>query len=124
LHNRRMPRWWGTVVTLLLILGGMTLLIIGYWRLSDGLNGIVNDYHNPFIHFSEITASHEITDGIIYLVLGLLCFVAFTMLFFMKREFLFPPEEPPRVLSEAIACGALSFGDGEKLHKAFLSVFA
>ena len=71
-------------------------MIIGYWRLSDGLNGIVTDYHNPFIHFSGITASQEITDGIIYLVQGLLCFGAFTMLFFMKREFLFPPEEPPK----------------------------
>jgi hypothetical protein len=94
MRESRMPRSWGTVVAVLLILGGMALLITGYWRLSDGLNGIVTDYHNPFIHFNETTASQEITDGIIYLIIGLLCFAIFTMLFLTKRKFLFPPEEP------------------------------
>jgi predicted permease len=87
------PSSWGPVVAVLLILGGMTLLIIGSWRLSDGLNGIVIDYSSPFVHFSETTASQEIIDGIIELFFGALCFIAFTVLFFTKRKFLFPPSE-------------------------------
>ena len=71
----------------------MAFLLIGSWRLSDGLNGIVIDHTNPFVHFSENTAAHEATDGIIYLVLGAACFIAFTVLFFTKRRFLFPPEK-------------------------------
>jgi len=50
------------VVVALLIIGGMAFLITGSWRLSDGLNGIVVDYSNPYVHFSETTASQEITD--------------------------------------------------------------
>lgn len=77
----------------LLILGGITLLIIGSWRLSDGLNGIVIDHTNPYVHFSETTASQEIFDGIVELFFGAVCFVAFTVLFFSKRKFLFPPTQ-------------------------------
>lgn len=92
-NYRKYPSSWGPVVTGLLILGGMTLLIIGSWRLSDGLNGIVIDHSNPYVHFSETTASQEIIDGIIELFFGALCFVAFTILFFTKRKFLFPPTQ-------------------------------
>jgi Ca2+/Na+ antiporter len=59
-------------VAILLIIGGMTLLILGSWRLSDGLNGIVIDYSNPYVHFSETTAAQEVVDGIIYSVLGVM----------------------------------------------------
>lgn len=92
-NYRKYPSSWGPVVAGLLILGGMTLLIIGSWRLSDGLNGIVIDYSNPFVHFSETTAAQEIIDGIIELILGALCFFAFIVLFFAKRKFLFPPSK-------------------------------
>jgi predicted permease len=78
---------------MLLIIGGMALLIIGSWRLSDGLNGIVIDHTNPYVHFSETTATQEITDGIIELFFGALCFTLFIILFFTRRKFLFPPKE-------------------------------
>ena len=68
-NYRKYPSSWGPLVAVLLILGGMTLFIIGSWRLSDGLNGIVIDYSNPFVHFSETTAAQEIIDGIIELFL-------------------------------------------------------
>jgi hypothetical protein len=87
----RYPSHWGPVVTCLLIIGAMAFLITGSWRLSDGLNGIVIDHTSPFIHFSETTSAHEVTDGIIGLVLGVACFVAFIVLFVKKRRFLFPP---------------------------------
>jgi len=92
-NYRKYPSSWGPVVAVLLILGGMTLLIIGSWRLSDGLDGIVIDNSNPFVHFSETTAAQEIVDGTIELFLGALCFIAFTILFLTKRKFLFPPSE-------------------------------
>ncbi len=60
----RSPTPWGLVVVALLVIGGMAFLIIGSWRLSDGLNGVVTDRTNPFVHFSVTTASQEITDGI------------------------------------------------------------
>jgi hypothetical protein len=69
------PSSWGPVAVILLIIGGMALLITGSWRLSDGLNGVVIDYTNPYIHFSESSAAQEMTDGIIYSVLGVACFV-------------------------------------------------
>ena len=90
-HGNLSP--WGGVVTVLLILGGITLLIPGSWRLSDGLNGTVIDHSNPYVHFSETTASQEIIDGIIELFFGALCFIAFTVLLFTKRKFLFPPTQ-------------------------------
>jgi hypothetical protein len=93
-NYRRFPSSWGPVVAVLLILGGMTLLITGSWRLSDGLNGIVIDYTNAYVHFSEKTAAQEITDGIIELFFGALCFIVFIILFFTRRKFLFPPQEP------------------------------
>jgi hypothetical protein len=89
-NYRRYPSHWGQVVAVLLIIGSMTFLIVGSWRLSDGLNGIVIDNTNPFVHFMETTASQEITDGIAGLALGLICLVVFVVLFFMKRKFLFP----------------------------------
>lgn len=89
----RYPSSWGPVVAALLILEGMTLLITGSWRLSDGLNGIVIDHRSPFVHFSETTAAQEIIDGIVELFFGALCFIAFTVLFFTKRRFLFPPSQ-------------------------------
>ena len=92
-HYGRGPTPWGLVVVALLVIGGMAFLIIGSWRLSDGLNGVVIDHTNPYVHFSETTASQEITDGIIYLALGAACFIAFTILFFTKRKFLFPQDE-------------------------------
>jgi predicted permease len=95
-NYRRFPSSWRPVVAVLLILGGMTLLIIGSWRLSDGLNGIVIDYTNPYVHFSETTATQEIIDGIVELFFGALCFIVFIILFFTRRKFLFPPEEPTR----------------------------
>jgi hypothetical protein len=93
----RYPIHWGSVVTILLILGGITFLILGSWILSYGLNGVVIDHTNPYIHFSETTTSQEITDGIIYLVLGVACFVAFLILFTKKRSFLFLPQKTKRL---------------------------
>ena len=90
-NYRRIPSSWGYVIVTLLIIGGMALLITGSWRLSDGLNGIVIDHTNPFIHFSETTVAQEITDGIIELSFGTLCFIVFIILFFTKRRFIFPP---------------------------------
>jgi len=98
-NYRKYPSSWGPVVAVLLIIGGMTLLILGSWRLSDGLNGIVIDYSNPFVHFSETTAAQEVTDGIIYLALGAVCFVVFIVLFITRRKFLFPPEKQPHLLN-------------------------
>jgi predicted permease len=92
-NYRKYPSSWGPVVAVLLIIGGMASAIIGSWRLSDGLNGIVIDHTNPFVHFMETTASQEITDGIILLVFGGLCFVTFIVLFFIRRKFLFPPDK-------------------------------
>ena len=85
------PEHWGHVVAFLLMIGTMLFLITGSWRLSDGLNGIVIDHTNPYVHFSEITAAQEVTDGIVYLVLGVACFVASIFLLVKKRKFLFPP---------------------------------
>jgi hypothetical protein len=90
------PFHWGLLLLALLTIGGLTLLILGSWRLSDGLNGIVIDHTNVFVHFSETTAAQEVTDGIIYLVFGAACFIAFTVLFFTKRKFLFPPSKQAR----------------------------
>jgi hypothetical protein len=87
----RCPSHWGPVVAGLLIIGAMLFLVTGFWRLSDGLNGIVIDHINPYIHFSETTAAQEITDGIIYLVLGVACFLVFVVLLLKRRRFLFPP---------------------------------
>jgi len=84
------------VVVVLLVIGGMAFLILGSWRLSDGLNGVVTDHTNPFVHFSETTAAQEVTDGIIYLALGAPCFIAFTVLLFTKLTFLFPPNKQLR----------------------------
>ena len=72
--GKRYPSHWGPVVAMLLIIGGMAFLIAGYWMLSDGLNGIVIDHANPYVHFSETTAAQEITDGIVGLSLGVFCF--------------------------------------------------
>jgi hypothetical protein len=87
------PVHWGTVLAVLLVIGGMGLLILGSWRLSDGLNGVVIDHTNPYIHFSETTAQQEVTDGIIYLAVGIACFLAFAILFLTKRKFLFPERQ-------------------------------
>ena len=86
----RYPSHWGPVVAGLLIIGAMAFSITGYWRLSDGLNGIVIDHTNPYIHFSETTSAQEVTDGIIELALGMACFVAFIVLLVKNRRFLFP----------------------------------
>jgi hypothetical protein len=99
-NYRRYPSSWGLVIAVLLIIGGMTLLILGSWRLSDGLNGKVTDYSNPYVHFSETTAEQEITNGIVYLFFGALCFVVFIILFFARRKFLFPPENQPQQQSK------------------------
>jgi hypothetical protein len=88
-----MPSHWGPVVAGLLIIGAMAFLILGSWRLSDGLNGVVIDHTNLYVHFSETTSAQEITDGSIYLVLGVVCLVALLILFVKKRGFLFPPEK-------------------------------
>jgi hypothetical protein len=71
----------------------MAFLIIGSWRLSDGLNGVVIDHTNPYVHFSETTAAQEIIDGIIELALGALCLIILMILVFTRRKFLFPPEQ-------------------------------
>jgi hypothetical protein len=71
----------------------MALVITGYWQLYDGLNGIVVDHSNPYIHFSETTAAQEVTYGTALLVLGVACFVAFVVLLLVRRSFLFPPEK-------------------------------
>ena len=92
-NYRRYPSSWGPVVTTLLILGGIAFLILGSWRLSDGLNGIVIDHSNPYVHFSETNASQEITDGSIELFLGVLCFTVFATLFFTSRKFLFAAQK-------------------------------
>jgi hypothetical protein len=89
----RIPSYWGPVIAGLLIIGAMALMIIGSWRLSDGLNGVVIDHSNPYVHFSETTAAQEMTDGIIYMSLGALCFTLFIILFFKRRKFLFPPQQ-------------------------------
>jgi TRAP-type C4-dicarboxylate transport system permease small subunit len=91
--SRYPPSHWGPVVAGLLIIGAMAFLIIGSWRLSDGLNGIVIDHTNPYIHFSETTSAQEVTDGIIYLVLGVACLVAIIVLLVKRRGFLFPHQE-------------------------------
>jgi predicted permease len=90
-NYRRYPSSWGPVVAFLLIIGGMALLILGSWRLSDGLNGIVVDHTNPYVHFSETNAQQEIVDGIIELFFGAICLIVFMILFFTRRKFLFPP---------------------------------
>jgi hypothetical protein len=90
-NYRKYPTSWGPVVATLLTIGGMALLITGSWKLSDGLNGIVIDHTNPYVHFSETNAQQEITDGIITLFFGTLCFIVFLILFFTRRKFLFPP---------------------------------
>ena len=87
----QIPVFVGTCVALLLVIGGMALLILGSWRLSDGLNGIVIDHTNPYVHFSETNAQQEIVDGIIELFFGALCLIVFMILFFARRKFLFPP---------------------------------
>ena len=87
----QIPVFVGTCVALLLVIGGMALLILGSWRLSDGLNGIVIDHTNPYVHFSETNAQQEIVDGIIELFFGALCLIVFMILFFTRRKFLFPP---------------------------------
>jgi hypothetical protein len=92
-HHGNGPTPWGLVLVALLVIGGIAFLTIGSWRLSDGLNGVVIDHTNPYVHFSETTATQEVTDGIIYLVLGTMCFIAFAVLFFTRRKFLFPPEK-------------------------------
>ena len=92
----RTPSSWGLLVAVLLVIGGMAFLILGSWRLSDGLNGVVIDHTNAFVHFSETTTAQEVTDGIIYLTLGAACFIAFTVLLFTKRKFLFPPDKALR----------------------------
>ena len=93
----RYPSNWDPVVAVLLLIGAMAFLIIGSWRLSDGINGIVIDHTNPYVHFSETTAAQEVTDGIVLLVLGVVCFVVFIVLFVKRREFLFPPSiEKPK----------------------------
>jgi hypothetical protein len=81
------------VVALLLTIGGMALLILGSWRLSDGLNGIVIDNTNPYVHFSETSSQQEIVDGIIELFFGAICLIIFMVLFFTRRKFLFPPQK-------------------------------
>lgn len=91
LKPSRIPSHWGPVVAGLLIIGAMAFLIIGSWRLSDGLNGTVIDHTNHYVHFGETTVAQEITDGIIELSLGMLCLIVFITLFFTKRKFLFPP---------------------------------
>ena len=85
------PSHWGPVVAALLIILAMTFLIWGSWRLSDGLNGIVIDHTNPYIHFSETSAAQEVTDGIVLLALGVVCIVVFMVLLVKRRNFLFPP---------------------------------
>ena len=81
------------MVALLLTIGGMVLLILGSWRLSDGLNGIVIDHTNPYVHFSETSAQQEIVDGIIELFFGAICLIIFMVLFITRRKFLFPPQK-------------------------------
>jgi hypothetical protein len=92
-YGLKYPSSWEPVVVVLLIIGGMALLITGSWRLSDGLNGVVIDHTNPYIHFSETTTAQEVIDGIIYSVLGVACFVAFIVLLVKRRSFLFPPQK-------------------------------
>lgn len=87
------PIRWGQILVVLLVLVGMALLILGSWRLSDGLNGVVIGHSNPFVHFSETTATQEVTDGIIYIAVGAACFIALTVLFITRRNFLFPSEK-------------------------------
>jgi hypothetical protein len=86
------PVHWGVVLLTLLALSGVTFLILGSWRLSDGSNGILIDHTNPYIHFSETNASQEVTDGIIYLVVGVACVAASIVLLFTRRKFLLPQE--------------------------------
>ena len=45
-----------------------------------GLNSAVIGHGNFYIHFSEVTAAQEVTDGVICSVLGVACFVAFIVL--------------------------------------------
>ena len=80
-------------MVILLIIGGMALLIIGSWKLSEGLNGVVIGHGNFYIHFSEVTAAQEVTNGIVCSVLGVACFMAFIILYVKRRNFLFPPQK-------------------------------
>ena len=92
-NYRRYPSPWGPVVIVLLFISGMTLIILGSWRLSDGLKNVVIDHTNPYIHFSETTSAQEVTNGIAYSVLGVACFVAFIVLYLRRRSFLVPSQK-------------------------------
>ncbi len=67
-NYRRYPSSWGPVVAVLLALGGMAFLIFGSWALGKA----------------------AVTDGIILSALGVICIVAFGVLFFAKGKVLFP----------------------------------
>ncbi len=72
---RKMPSSWGITVTVLLIIGGMSLLILGS------------------ILYSSPTATQQPLVGMGLLIGGGLCFAIFATLLSLKRNFLFPPEK-------------------------------
>ena len=97
--GKRYPPHWGPVIAMLLVIGAMTLLILGSWVLSFGLNGTVIDSNNPYFHFTtERTVRQEITDGAIELSLGALCLIVLITLFFTRRKFLFPSQKSEKTI--------------------------
>jgi hypothetical protein len=78
------------VVAVLLTLGGMALLIVGSMT------------------FSSATTPQQTTGGMILLVLGAICLVIFVVLVFVRRNFLFPPEEPYRHATAIFLCSSLN----------------
>jgi hypothetical protein len=87
--GRKMPPRWSPVVAGLLIMGGMALMFLGALTFSYGQSGILVDHNYPYIVLNETTVAQEITDGLIELSLGALCFIVLAILFFTKRKFLF-----------------------------------
>jgi hypothetical protein len=74
-NQRRMPSSWGIIVTVLLTIGGMSLLLLGS------------------ILYSSPTATQQPLVGMSLLIAGGVCFVIFVILLLLKRNFLFPPEK-------------------------------
>jgi TRAP-type C4-dicarboxylate transport system permease small subunit len=69
-----MPSSWGIMVTVLLILGGMSLLLLG-----------------SILYSSPLATQWQPLVGMSLLIAGGTCFLIFVILLLVKRDFLFPP---------------------------------
>jgi hypothetical protein len=72
---RRMPSSWGIMVTVLLILGGMSLLVLGS------------------ILYASPTATRQPLIGVSLLLAGGVCFVIFAMLLLPEKISCFHPQK-------------------------------